>query len=101
MPRRSALGAGSFVDWGQIVDLCACAVDVGAATESRVVPRHSALGAGSFVDRGQIVDLFVGAVKVGSATKSVGATTFRFGGGVICGLGVDHCFRESPGWNCY
>ena len=54
MPRRSALGAGSFVDRGQIVDLCACTVDVGAATGSRVVPRRSALGAGSFVDRGQI-----------------------------------------------
>ena len=43
--RRSALGAGSFVDQGPIVDLFAGAVEVGSATESRVVPRRSALGA--------------------------------------------------------
>ena len=41
--RRSALGAGSFVDRGPIVDLFAGAVEVGSATESRVVPRRSAL----------------------------------------------------------
>ena len=52
------------------MDLFACAVKVGVATESRLVPRRSALWAGSFVDRGQIVDVFVGAVEVGSATNS-------------------------------
>ena len=52
------------------MDLFACAVKVGVATESRLVPRRSALWAGSFVDQGQIVDLFAGAIEVGSATNS-------------------------------
>ena len=52
VPRRSALGAGSFVDRGQIVDVFMGAVEVGSATDSQLVPRRSALGAGSFVDWG-------------------------------------------------
>ena len=52
MPRCSALGAGSFVDRGQIMDMFVGAIEVGSATNSQLVPRRSALGAGSFVDQG-------------------------------------------------
>ena len=57
----------------------ACAVEVGAATESLVVPRCSALGAGSFVDRGQI-DAFA-SLLVGTATD-VGVFIVCKGGGL-------------------
>ena len=83
------------------MDLFACAVEVGVATESQLVPRCSALWVGSFVDRGQIVDVFVGAVEVGSATNSRLVPRCSFGGGFVCGPGVDRCFRESSGWDCY
>ena len=61
------------------MDLFACAVEVGAATESLVVPRRSALGVGSFVDWGQI-DAFA-SLLVGTATD-VGVFIVCKGGGL-------------------
>ena len=72
-------GGGVVCGPGWIVDLFACAVEVGAATESLVVLRCSAFGAGSFVDRGQI-DAFA-SLLVGTATD-VGVFIVCKGGGL-------------------